>query len=214
MWQAEAVDGFNFELFNQQKYGEAVKNRNEAEAISACLYPNDDTMEGKRLRLKQQYFFSSATLQCIIRRYRQEFGHDFSHFADCWAIQLNDTHPTVAIPELLRILMEEELMSFDEAFAIAIKVFAYTNHTIMPEALEKWGAEMFSDVLPQVYPYVVMLNHALKRELAGKGISREKLSQYAIVDGNMVHMARMAIMHPIPPMVWRKFTRESSKKRL
>ena len=193
LWQAEAVDGFNFELFNQQKYGEAVKSRDEAEAISACLYPNDDTMEGKRLRLKQQYFFSSATLQCIVRRYREEFGHDFSHFADCWAVQLNDTHPTVAIPELLRILMEEELMSFDEAFAIAVKVFAYTNHTIMPEALEKWGVEMFSDVLPQVYPYVVMLNHALKRELVQKGIDRENLSQYAILDGNMVHMARMAI---------------------
>ena len=84
LWQAEAVDGFNFELFNQQKYGEAVKSRDEAEAISACLYPNDDTMEGKRLRLKQQYFFSSATLQCMVRRYREEFGHDFSHFADCW----------------------------------------------------------------------------------------------------------------------------------
>lgn len=193
LWQAEAVDEFDLALFNQQKYLEAVRNQVETQAISACLYPNDNTIEGKRLRLKQQYFFSSASLQCMVRRYRKEFGHDFSHFAERWVVQLNDTHPTVAIPELLRILMEEELMSFDAAFDIAVKVFAYTNHTIMPEALEKWGTEMFSEVLPHVYPYVLMLNNALKRELVQKGVDPERLSQYVIVDGSTVHMARMAI---------------------
>lgn len=193
LWQAEAVDEFDLALFNQQKYLEAMRNQVETQAISACLYPNDTTIEGKRLRLKQQYFFSSASLQCIIRRYRKEFGHDFSHFADCWAVQLNDTHPTVAIPELLRILIEEEQMSFEEAFNIAVKIFAYTNHTIMPEALEKWDEEMFNEVLPHVYPYVVMLNNALKRELVQKGIAWEKLPQYAIIDGKTIHMARMAI---------------------
>ena len=193
LWQAEAVDGFDFALFNQQKYSEAVKNREEAEAISTCLYPNDDTDEGRKLRLKQEYFFSSASLQCIVRRYREQHGADFSHFPESYVVQLNDTHPTVAIPELLRILLEEELMDFDEALEMVKKVFAYTNHTIMPEALEKWSVDLFCAVLPHVYPYVVMLNHALKRELLGRGIAREQLSQYAILDGNMVHMARMAI---------------------
>lgn len=193
LWQAEAVKGFDFDLFNQQKYSEAVRLENEANAISTCLYPNDDTDEGKRLRLKQQYFFSSASLQCIIRRYKERYGDDFSHFADSYAVQLNDTHPTVSIPELLRILMEEELMSFEEAFSIALRVFAYTNHTIMAEALEKWNQELFCSVIPHVFPYVVMLNNALKRELLSRGVEKKELSRYAILDGGLIHMARMAI---------------------
>lgn len=193
LWQAEAVEAFDFDLFNRQKYDEAVRQKNRAEDICAVLYPNDDTDEGKRLRLKQQYFFTSATMQTLAARYVGEYGEDFSHFAEHYAVQLNDTHPTVAIPELLRLLMEEHLLSFDEAFSVVQKTFSYTNHTIMAEALEKWNVSLFCSVIPQVYPYVVLLNNALMRELSAKGLSPWEREKYRIIDGQTIHMARMAI---------------------
>ncbi|MBP3435908.1 MAG: glycogen/starch/alpha-glucan phosphorylase [Clostridia bacterium] len=191
LWQAEALNAFDFTLFNEQKYEKAVRARNKAERISAVLYPNDDTDAGKKLRLKQQYFFSSASLQDILRRYKAHYGDDFSQLPDAYAIQLNDTHPTVAIPELLRLLVEEEGLPFDTALKLARRTFAYTNHTIMPEALEKWSIKLFRAVLPQVYRYVVRLQKALEAELAHKGIT--DVTPYAIVDGERIHMARMAI---------------------
>lgn len=193
LWQAEAVEEFDFDRFNRQEYDEAVRQQNRAQDISAVLYPNDDTDEGKRLRLKQQYFFSSATMQTLVRRYAAEYGEDFSRFGDCYAVQLNDTHPTVAIPELLRLLMEEHLLSFEEAFAVAQKTFSYTNHTIMAEALEKWSTTLFCSVLPEVYPYVVLLQNGLMRQLAARGIPPEKREVYRIIDKGTIHMARMAI---------------------
>lgn len=191
LWQAEPLQPFDFALFNAQKYDQAVKARNDAEAISAVLYPNDDTDAGKRLRLKQQYFFSSASLQSMLRDYEQTHGKDYSHFADCYAVQLNDTHPTVSIPELLRLLITRANMDFASAFQMAQRTFAYTNHTIMAEALEKWSLPLFQSVLPEVYPYVVMLQNRLSAELAEKGITDTKL--YDIICGGQVHMARMAI---------------------
>lgn len=195
LWQSEAPDGegFDFALFNEQKYSEAVRLRDEAEAISAVLYPNDDTPAGKRLRLKQQYFFSSASLQSLLRDYTARHGDDFSHFADEYAIQLNDTHPVVSIPELLRILMSDYLLSFDESFAVVQRTFAYTNHTIMAEALEKWDVGLFCSVIPQVYPYIVMLDDALGRALKARGITGAGRGRYRIIDGEMIHMAHMAI---------------------
>lgn len=189
LWQAEPVDGFDFDSFNRQRYSDAYLAQNAAEAISAVLYPNDDTDEGKRLRLKQQYFFCAASLQSILRRHKERFG-DLASLGEHSAIQLNDTHPAVAIPELLRILIAGEGFSFERAFAIVCAVFAYTNHTIMAEALETWSTSLFCAVLPEVYPYVVMLQNALRTELHGKGID---LSAYNIVDGGRVHMARMAV---------------------
>ena len=193
LWQSEAPDGFDFDLFNQQKYTDATARRSRAEAISAVLYPNDDTIEGKRLRLKQQYFFSSASLQSILREYTERHGEDFSCFSQEYAIQLNDTHPVVSIPELLRILMADYLLPFDRALEIVRATFAYTNHTIMAEALEKWDISLFLSVLPQVYPYVVMLDDALGRELREKGITGQARDGYRILSGGMVHMARIAI---------------------
>ncbi len=193
LWQAEPVNAFDFNAFNEQRYSDAVKEKNRAEAISAVLYPNDDTYEGKCLRLKQQYFFASASLVSILKEYKNKFSNDFSHFSELYAIQLNDTHPTVAIPELLRLLMEEESLSFDEAFKICEHTFAYTNHTIMAEALEKWDIKLFSTVLPEVYPYVVMINLKLKRDLFGMGFSGEEQNSYLILENNLVHMAKMAI---------------------
>ena len=193
LWQAEAVRGFDFYAFNDQKYDEAVQEKNRAEMITAVLYPNDDTDEGKRLRLKQQYFFSSATMQTLVHRYTARHGEDFSRFADEYAVQLNDTHPVVAIPELLRILCGTYGLSFDEAFAAAQKTFAYTNHTIMAEALEKWDVRLFLSVIPEVYPYVVMLQNRLRRELDAKGIRGDEQKIYHIISDGRIHMARLAI---------------------
>lgn len=193
LWQAEPLHPFDFTLFNAQKYDEAYQEKNDAEAISSVLYPNDDTEAGKRLRLKQQYFFSSASLQSILKAYKAVHGSDFSHLPEEYAIQLNDTHPTVSIAELLRILAGEEALPFEEAFAIAERVFAYTNHTIMAEALEKWDAKLFMSVLPDVYPYVVMVNNRLVRDLRARGVEGEAQEIYRILSGGLVHMARLAI---------------------
>lgn len=193
LWQSEPVEEFRFDLFNQQKYDKAYEERNQAEAISAVLYPNDDTDVGKRLRLKQQYFFSSASLRDLVKKYKGKYGNDFTHFSEEYAIQLNDTHPVVSIPELLRIFMEEEGLSFRKAFPIIQRTFAYTNHTVMAEALEKWSVKLFRSVIPQVYRYVMMIQRSLLRELAAQGITGEAQAPYLIMDGNLVHMARLAV---------------------
>ena len=193
LWQAEPMEEFRFDLFNEQKYDKAYEERNRAEAISAVLYPNDDTDAGKRLRLKQQYFFSSASLRDLVKKYEGNYGGDFSHFSEEYAIQLNDTHPVVSIPELLRIFMEEKGMSFRQAFPIIRQTFAYTNHTVMAEALEKWSVKLFRSVIPQVYRYVMMLQRSLLKALEQKGITGQAQAPYLIMDGSLVHMARMAV---------------------
>ena len=199
LWQAEPVHPFNFDLFNDQKYDKSFKERNDAEAITSVLYPNDSTDAGKKLRLKQQYFFSSASLQDVVRKYKAKYGNDFSKFSSEYAIQLNDTHPTVSIPELCRILVEEEGLTFNKAFKICKETFAYTNHTIMPEALEKWSVKLFKQVIPNVYKYVVKINNALIKEVKSLGVEDKDINKYQIIDtpyGNdwqVIHMARMAI---------------------
>jgi len=193
LWQAEPTEVFNFELFNEQQYDKAVKNKNEAEAISSLLYPNDSLDQGKKLRLKQQYFFAAASLKDIMKRYKSVHGNDFSAFQSEYAIQLNDTHPVVAIPELIRLLVEEEGLTFAKALKIAKETFAYTNHTVMAEALEKWSVPLFKSVIPNVYKYIAMLQKALVKELTGKGVKEEDMNQYFIIDNNLIHMARLAI---------------------
>ena len=193
LWEAEAVNGFDFEKFNNQQYDLSFKEQNDAQAIHSVLYPNDDTEAGKRLRLKQQYFFSSASLQSIMNNCKKNGCTNWNRLPEMFAIQLNDTHPTVAIPELLRILVHGESLTFEAAFAIVKEVFAYTNHTIMAEALEKWDCNLFATVLPEVYPYVILLNEHLRRELAAKGIPPEEMDRYEILSSNQVHMARMAV---------------------
>ena len=192
LWQSEPIHGFDFQLFNEQKYDRAVLERDEAEAISSVLYPNDDTDKGKRLRLKQQYFFSSASLQDLLRKYQAKHGEDFSAFPEEYAIQLNDTHPVISIAELVRLLSERGV-PFARALKIVRQTFAYTNHTIMAEALEKWDVRLFKSVVPQVYRYVVLIDKALQKELDHRGIRGEDQKPYRILDGGMIHMARMAI---------------------
>lgn len=191
LWQAEAIHDFDFTLFNEQKYDKAVKERNEAERISYVLYPNDDTEQGKMLRLKQQYFFCSASLQDMFRTYKKQYGNDFTRFDEAYAIQLNDTHPVLSIPECIRLLTEQEGLPFDTALSVARKTFSYTNHTIMPEALEKWNIRLFKRALPKLYRYVCRIDKLLEKELTTKGIT--DISAYRIVDGEYIHMARMAI---------------------
>jgi len=194
LWQAEAVNPFDFELFNEQKFEKAVKERDEAEAITSVLYPNDSTDKGKKLRLKQQYFFCSASLQDIIKNYKKRYGNDFSHFSDEYAIQLNDTHPVISIAEFIRILVSNEGVPFGKALKIARQTFAYTNHTIMAEALEKWDVKLFKSVIPDVFRYVSMINKALKKELTSMGIIGAEQNKYMIIEDNTrIHMARLAV---------------------
>ncbi|WP_040214457.1 glycogen/starch/alpha-glucan phosphorylase [Clostridium polynesiense] len=192
LWQSEPKVPFDFIAFNDEKYSDAVKEKNRAEDISRILYPKDDTYEGKKLRLKQQYLFSSASLQDIVRKLKRA-GRSPKDIGEYYSLQLNDTHPVVAIPELIRILVEEEELSFSTALKIAEKVFAYTNHTIMPEALEKWDVKLFKAVLPKVYPYVRKINSSLKNQLKKLNIPQEELKKYSIIEDNKIFMARMAI---------------------
>lgn len=212
LWQAEAECNFNFLAFNDGDYIQAVADKNAAENISKVLYPNDNSNEGKILRLKQQYFFCSASLQDVIKRYKIIYGNNFSKFSQHAAIQLNDTHPVIAIPELIRLLVEEGL-NFDDAFKIAQKTFNYTNHTVMSEALEKWSISLMQNVIPEVYKYIEMINNHLINELVSKGFnismqntdvsdlepfvqkdkhSKIQFDNMKIIDDGVVHMARLA----------------------
>ena len=191
LWQAEAVNDFDFTAFNNTEYDHAVKEKNDAENISKVLYPNDNKYEGKVLRLKQQYFFCSASLQDIIRRYKAKHGNDFSFFAKENAIQLNDTHPVSCVPELVRLLQIEG-MTFDEAFEIARKTCSYTNHTVLGEALEKWPADLMNQVIPVIYDIIALIANKCQEELTAKGVSEDKKAKMRIIDGNVVHMARLA----------------------
>ncbi len=192
LWKAEPVEGFDFIAFNEGRYDDAVKNKNNCENISKVLYPNDNSYDGKILRLKQQYFFSSASLQDIIRKYKKKFGNDFSHFAEMTAIQLNDTHPVVSIPELIRLLGLEGV-DFDQAFDIAQQTFSYTNHTVMAEALEKWDTGLMKMIIPEVYAIIERINERQWHDLKYKGVDEYNINAMRIIWDGKVHMARLAI---------------------
>jgi starch phosphorylase len=192
LYQAEPLQRLDFEQFNKQDYSKAFEEKNNAEAISAILYPNDDTDKGKLLRIKQQYFFVSAALQNILSDFKEKYGNHFKKLPDYFAVQLNDTHPIVAVPELIRLLSLEGV-GFRSAFSIASKVFAYTNHTVMAEALEKWSVRLYKSVLPEIYKIIMMIDKKLMRELKTKGITGEKAMPYKIICDKQIHMARLAV---------------------
>ena len=191
LWQAEPINEFDFHAFNDFEYDRAVKEKNDAENISKVLYPNDNKDEGKVLRLKQQYFFCSASLQDIVRRYKAKHGTNFSYFAQENAFQLNDTHPVCCVPELVRLMMAEG-MGFDDAFEVARKTCSYTNHTVLGEALEKWQASLMNQVIPEIYNIICLIANKCQEELRDKGVDEESRRKMRIVDGNTVHMARLA----------------------
>lgn len=191
LWQAEPINAFDFEAFNRQDYFEAARGQIEAENISGTLYPNDDARAGKLLRLKQEYFFSAASMADLVRRHL-EAGRALAAFAEYNSVQLNDTHPVIAIPELVRILIGKG-MDFEEALDIAKKTFNYTNHTIMAEALEKWGKDLVEELLPEVYTIILRINEAFISDMYRRGMPREQIEKMQPVSGGVVHMAKLAI---------------------
>ena len=182
LWQCEPETPLDFNAFNNQDYLRALDEKNKAEDITRVLYPNDSTWEGKRLRIKQQYVLSSASLQDMLRTYKVAHGNDLSHFADFYAVQLNDTHPAMSIPELIRLLMLEG-MDFEQSFDIAQHTFSYTNHTVMAEALEKWDLNLMRSVVPDIVDIILRIDKRLKRENPG----------LFIVKDNTAHMANLSI---------------------
>jgi starch phosphorylase len=200
LWQARAAMDFSFVDFNKGNYVEAVAQKNDSETISKVLYPNDTYVEGKFLRLKQQYFFVAATLQDIIRKYKINHKR-FEKFAEKTVIQLNDTHPVIAIPELMRILMDVEKLSWNEAWAITSRTFAYTNHTVVPEALEEWSVPILNNLLPRHMQIIEEINRRFLEEVRKKYTKDEGiLKKLSIIDEGgerRVRMANLAIVGSI-----------------
>jgi starch phosphorylase len=199
LWESRASDFFNWDVFNSGGYIDAARENVEAENISKVLYPNDETDAGKELRLIQQYFFCSCSLKDIIRRYKRRHGDDWSHFGKQVVIQLNDTHPAVAIPELMRILVDRAEMAWDDAWAICQQVFAYTNHTLLPEALEKWPLRLFEKVLPRHIEIIYEINRRFLLEQVemrwpGDDAKKRKLSIIEEGHEQMVRMGHLSVV--------------------
>ena len=192
LWQAESPEEFDFDRFNRGDFAAASDNKTYAEDISRVLYPNDETRDGKKLRLRQEYFFSAAAVRDLIRKHKALFG-SLDSFADYNSIQMNDTHPVIALPEFIRILIREEGYTFDKAFEIARKVFAYTNHTIMQEALEKWDGSLIEEVVPDVYNVIIMINEKFEGEMHKLKVPADKKKVMKIINGGTVHMANIAV---------------------
>ena len=193
IWDAEAINSFELNHFDKGEYNKAVEQENLARNLVEVLYPNDNHMAGKELRLKQQYFFVSASVQAAVERYMR--SHDDVHkFYEKATFQLNDTHPTVAVAELMRVLMDEHDLTWDEAWEVTTKTCAYTNHTIMAEALEKWPIELFSRLLPRIYQIVEEINRRFVIEIQKKYPNNyEKVKKMAIIMDGQVKMAHLAI---------------------
>ncbi|XP_052809454.1 glycogen phosphorylase, muscle form-like [Mya arenaria] len=205
LWSARAPDSFNLQFFNDGDYVKAVCDRNIAENISRVLYPNDNMFEGKTLRLKQEYFLVSASLQDAIRRYKASqpgvvdiTRTSFEEFPDKLAFQLNDTHPALAIPELMRLLMDVEGMSWEQAWNITFRTCAYTNHTILPEALERWPTQLLDNLLPRILEIIYYINHLflieVRRHFPGDEDRVRRMSIVEESENNQINMAHLAIV--------------------
>ena len=198
LWSAQSPMEFSFQEFNSGDYTEAVRHKINAENISQVLYPNDTLYMGKELRLKQQYFFVACSLADIVRRFKRKEKYSWSKFPDEAAIQLNDTHPSIAVPELMRILIDQEDLSWDEAWDITVRTLGYTNHTLMPEALEKWSIPMLESILPRHMQIIYEINHRFIQKAASYfPLQNEKLAKVSIIEESnpkMVRMANLAII--------------------
>ena len=195
LWQSEPFEEFDFAKFNNYEYDDAVAEKNRAEDITRVLYPNDMQRAGKVLRLKQQYFFCSASIQDMVEKYKRDFPEDlqFKNFAKYHVIQLNDTHPIMAIPELIRVLVDENGIFFEDALEICSKVFAFTNHTVLQEALERWDKDIVLEVSPRCLEIIEKINEKLVKEFNAKGYSEEQIDPYRIERFGQIHMANLAI---------------------
>jgi len=198
LWKSEATDEFNLEEFNAGSYTEAVAAKNLAEQITMVLYPNDASENGKELRLRQQYFLASASLQDVLHRWVKHNGKDFSQFAKKNGFQLNDTHPTIAVAELMRLLMDDYLLDWDKAWEITTNTMAYTNHTLLPEALEKWSVSLFNELLPRLLAIIYEINARFLAQVAerwpGDTTRQQRLSIIEECDHPQVRMAYLAIV--------------------
>ena len=194
IWDAEAINTFSLDSFDKGDYQKAVEQENLAKTIVEVLYPNDNHYAGKELRLKQQYFFISASVQRAVKKYMEKH-EDIHKFFEKTVFQLNDTHPTVAVPELMRILLDEFNLTWDEAWAVTTKTCAYTNHTIMSEALEKWPIELFSRLLPRIYQIVEEINRRFVEQIQQMYLgNQDKIRKMAIIYDGQVRMANLAIV--------------------
>ena len=193
LWKAEPAEEFDFNLFNSQRFDDAVIQRNRVNDIWRVLYPNDTSYDGKVLRVRQQYFFVSASLQDIVRRYKKVHGDDLRDFAKYNTIQLNDTHPVIGIPELMRILVDENGIRWEDAWEIVKETFAYTNHTIMAEALEKWDISIFRYLFPRIFEIVEGINNQFRAQMYEAGIYSELIDRMSMLADGKVQMAWLAI---------------------
>jgi len=192
LWKAEAIESFDFEAFNHGDYYRAVQDKMASENITKVLYPNDEIAAGKELRLKQQFFFTSCSLQDMLRLHAL-LGGTPATFHEKWAVQLNDTHPAVAVAELMRLLVDEYALGWDEAWKVTRATFAYTNHTLLPEALEKWRVDLFGALLPRHLEIIYEVNHRFLEELRANFSDDEAcLSRLSLIDENRPRSVRMA----------------------
>lgn len=195
LWAARATKHLDMSLFGQGKYLDALEEKELAEVISKVLYPDDNHPEGKALRLKQQYFFVSASVQSIVRKYKKQYGPNFSQFPEHVVIHINDTHPALAIPELMRILIDEEGLDWDQAWTVTKSTFAYTNHTIMEEALERWPEALFRDLLPRLWDIVYEFNERFCASLWERYPGDwDKIARMSIIAHHEVKMAHLCIV--------------------
>ena len=198
LWASKATEDFDLAAFNSGGYVEAVREKAVGETISKVLYPNDKTENGKELRLVQQYFFVACSLRDILRRHRRNPANSWDNFADKVTVQLNDTHPAIAVAELMRILVDEERMDWDRAWGIATRAFAYTNHTLLPEALEKWGVALFERVLPRHLQVIYEINERLMQVVEarwpGDDAKKRVCSLIEENGGKSVRMANLAVV--------------------
>ncbi len=192
LWKAEPMEEFDYDAFNSQRFTDAIVDRERTMDISRVLYPNDTTFEGKVLRVRQQYFFCSASLQAIVDNYVAEHGSDLRGFAEYNAIQLNDTHPVLAIPELMRILMDEHGLGWEDAWDVVSLTFAYTNHTVLAEALETWDIHIFDRLFPRISEIVREIDRRFRIDMSERGVDSATIDYMAPVAGNTVRMAWIA----------------------
>lgn len=191
LWKAEPLEEFDYDAFNSQRFTDAIVQREAVEDLCRVLYPNDTTYAGKVLRVRQQYFFCSASLQAMIDNHLEQHG-DLKTFAEYNCIQLNDTHPVLAIPELMRLLLDEHNFTWEDAWAVVTKTFAYTNHTVLAEALEQWSCSIFQQLFARVFEIIVEIDRRFREDMAARGLDEGTIHYMSPVHDGTVHMAWLA----------------------